>query len=143
MSHVLKFTVPREHLDRARQLPSIRPVVQHVDVNEEKSLVRIVSREPLTEEVVRRWIEHPNASHCLNLVIDGMHCQSCEVLIEREWKELPGVQNVSVSAKNGQAQVRYTDEAPSLDALDARIAAHGYRIRRADPPVHAPRPTVA
>src|SRR3990167_1259661 len=130
MSHVLKFTVPREHLDRARQLPSIRPVVQHVDVNEEKSLVRIVSREPLTEEVVRRCIEHPNASHCLNLVIDGMHCQSCEVLIEREWKELSGVQNVNVSSKDGRAEVRYSGEAPSLDALDARIKPHGYHIQR-------------
>lgn len=57
MSHVLKFSIRREYLERARSLPKIRPVVVRVDVNEEKLLVRIISSEQLSEEVVRCWIE--------------------------------------------------------------------------------------
>lgn len=57
MSHVLKFSVLREQIESARKLPSIRPVVLQVDVNEEKLLVRVTSQEPLTEDVVRRWLE--------------------------------------------------------------------------------------
>lgn len=58
MSYVLKFSIQREHLESARSLPKVRPVVVRVDVNEEKLLVRVISSEPLTEEVVRRWIEN-------------------------------------------------------------------------------------
>jgi len=142
MPHILKISVASEHIQRARNLPSVRPVVLQVDVNEEKHLARIVSAEPLTEEVVRRWIETPSAPKCLELTIDGMHCQSCEVLIEREWKAMPGIEGVTVSSKNGHAQIRYAGSEPDLSVLDASIRPHGYRIIRAkQAPRHEPHPT--
>lgn len=39
--------------------------------------------------------------------IKGMHCRSCELLIEGELCELPGVKKVEVSQKKGTAEVTY------------------------------------
>uniref|UniRef100_A0A8D2ATV5 Copper-transporting ATPase 2 n=1 Tax=Sciurus vulgaris TaxID=55149 RepID=A0A8D2ATV5_SCIVU len=51
---------------------------------------------------------HPG-SHVvtLQLGIDGMHCHSCVLNIEKNIRQLPGVQDIQVSLENKTAQVQY------------------------------------
>lgn len=61
------------------------------------------------------------------LDIKGMHCRSCEILIERELKEIPGVSNVYVSHRSGTAAVSCEGE---LDErlVQAALQKHGYSL---------------
>ena len=45
----------------------------------------------------------------LNLKVQGMTCSSCEVLIERKLKHLPGVEKVKVSRAKEEVQVECDD----------------------------------
>lgn len=64
----------------------------------------------------------------IKLKIDGMHCASCEVLIEQAWKVIPGVKSVDVNNTKGSA-VLEVNNAPSLEALNNAIKEHGYTAR--------------
>jgi uncharacterized protein len=59
-----------------------------------------------------------------------MRCASCEHLILRVLRELPGVEEAEVSLRKRRAGIRISDEAPppSVDALNRRLEAHGYRL---------------
>lgn len=57
--------------------------------------------------------------------IDGMHCGSCEVMIEQAWKKLPDVLSVSVNSANGYAEMEVNRQ-PTLDELNLPIKEHGY-----------------
>jgi copper chaperone CopZ len=41
--------------------------------------------------------------------LKGMHCRSCEILIEEELKKIKGVNEVSVSHTNGTADISFED----------------------------------
>lgn len=56
-----------------------------------------------------------------------MHCASCEVLIERQWKKLPGVNDVKVYHAKGYAEI-YCENL-NLKELDSAIQEHGYQIK--------------
>ncbi len=55
----------------------------------------------------------------LNLKVRGMTCSSCEVLIERKLKQVPGVHNVKVSRAKEQADVECSDTITLEDLQDA------------------------
>lgn len=57
-----------------------------------------------------------------------MHCHACEVLIERKWQALPGVQSVRVNRNRNRADIVTTDPV-SLDALQRVLADDGYTVR--------------
>ncbi|MBI4250286.1 sulfite exporter TauE/SafE family protein, partial [Candidatus Uhrbacteria bacterium] len=57
----------------------------------------------------------------------GMHCASCEVLIERKLKKVPGVEGVSAQYANGEAELLCTRE-PQLQELQQAIQKDGYTI---------------
>ncbi len=59
--------------------------------------------------------------------IDGMTCTSCEVLIERKLKEVPGIEKVKVSHSKGEAEIFYTKEPSAVDLQNA-ISGNGYSI---------------
>lgn len=61
------------------------------------------------------------------LKIHGMHCQSCEVLVERKFKAVAGVEGVRVNYSSGKA-VLYCSCEPNLTQLDAAIKPHGYSV---------------
>lgn len=63
----------------------------------------------------------------LEVRIEGMTCGSCEILIERKFKKIPGVKSVKVSQVQGKAVV-YCDQKPSVQELQHAIAADGYKI---------------
>ncbi len=61
--------------------------------------------------------------------IQGMHCRSCEMLIEDELKKVPGVKRVSVSHKTGIAVVD-CDCKLDAQAVTKAVESAGYGIGR-------------
>lgn len=66
--------------------------------------------------------------------VDGMHCHSCELSIERRLKKLPGVVGVDVNAAKGRARLKYEGDQPSISSIDAAVSEDGYRARALDAP---------
>ena len=56
----------------------------------------------------------------------GMHCASCEVLIEKKLLELQGIESVEASVKNGQVLIEYENEKPNKDKLNKLFQQEGY-----------------
>lgn len=69
----------------------------------------------------------PEKSKKVELTIRGMHCASCEVLVEQKLKEVSGVQRVDVNHRSGKAEVFYSEE-PSLSDLQNAIQSDGYSV---------------
>lgn len=65
--------------------------------------------------------------HKVRYTIHGMHCASCEVLIERSFKKVPGVERVSVNHANGKATV-VCSRVPSAQELQDAIKNKDYRV---------------
>ena len=55
----------------------------------------------------------------LNLKVQGMTCSSCEVLIERNLKKIPGVDKVTVSRAKEQAEVECSNDIQLEQLQDA------------------------
>ena len=62
------------------------------------------------------------------LPIKGMHCRSCELLVEENLKEIGGVSKVEVDHAKGQATVHYTGDEPSAKELAAAVKEAGYEV---------------
>ncbi len=60
--------------------------------------------------------------------IRGMHCRSCEILIEDNLKEVKGVKSVNVSYKDGKAKVHFEGPTPSKQSIRDAVQAAGYEI---------------
>ncbi|MEI6835922.1 MAG: sulfite exporter TauE/SafE family protein [Candidatus Falkowbacteria bacterium] len=65
---------------------------------------------------------------CITLPIKGMHCRSCELLIEENLREIPRVKNVDVSHKNNEAVIHYDGNSPDLNLLKKAVVDAGYEI---------------
>ncbi len=63
----------------------------------------------------------------VKLKIYGMHCASCEVLIERKFKKIAGVEKVNVDHTNGKAEIFCLREA-NLNELNNIVKEDGYRV---------------
>ncbi|MGH9856959.1 MAG: sulfite exporter TauE/SafE family protein, partial [Acidobacteriota bacterium] len=63
----------------------------------------------------------------LKFQIHGMHCASCEVLIERQFKKVKGVEQVKVNHATGKAEVQYS-KTPDLQTLQDMVKEHGYTV---------------
>lgn len=64
--------------------------------------------------------------------IKGMHCRSCELLIENNLKKVCGVSKVEVSHKTGLADIYFDNRAPQGDSIRGAIKDAGYDIGRKD-----------
>ncbi len=64
----------------------------------------------------------------LKLRVNGMHCASCEVLIERKFSNIEGVKKARVSHASGRAIVYYKAREPSINELNESIHGHGYTV---------------
>ncbi len=64
----------------------------------------------------------------LVIPIKGMHCHSCELLLEERIKQVQGVRSVTVSYRDGQAVVRHGPDIPSQDELRTAVRGAGYDI---------------
>jgi len=64
----------------------------------------------------------------LTVPIKGMHCRSCEILIEDKLRELDRIKSVDISYKTGEAIIRYEGEAPTQSLINKVVAEAGYSI---------------
>lgn len=63
--------------------------------------------------------------------VDGMTCGSCAARVEAALRTAPGVHHVEVDRGRGRATVRRDPAVGTLAALQAAVAAAGYRLRAA------------
>jgi sulfite exporter TauE/SafE/copper chaperone CopZ len=61
--------------------------------------------------------------------VSGTHCHACEVLIEKEIKNLPGVKSVEVSVPGERVKIVHTSgHLPTLEKLNQIFKESGYRF---------------
>lgn len=70
---------------------------------------------------------HDKHDKKIELSIQGMHCASCELTIERKFREIPGVKHAKVSQTNGKATV-YWEREPKIEEFQDSIAEDGYHV---------------
>lgn len=63
----------------------------------------------------------------VDLKIQGMHCASCEVMIERKFKQIPGIEKVNVNNATGKATI-YFSKTPQLRELQEVVKENGYSV---------------
>ena len=68
----------------------------------------------------------------LKVPIKGMHCRSCELLIEESLKEIPHVKSVEVDYKEGEALVYHDGQIPNQNILNKAVTDAGYEIGRSE-----------
>ena len=75
----------------------------------------------------------------VSLRVDGMTCQSCEMLVERSWKNLPGVVSVKADAGRKTVEMKCTCEV-DVDKLQSSLLDQKYRVSKNDgsAATHAP-----
>lgn len=64
----------------------------------------------------------------LHLKIHGMHCASCEVLIERTLKDIPGVEQVNVRFATGETEIAVSDENITIGRIEDAVRSDGYSV---------------
>lgn len=62
------------------------------------------------------------------IFIEGMHCRSCELLLEGDFGQLPGVNRVTANFRKGQAVLTYDGHVPSDTVISAILEKAGYRL---------------
>src|SRR3989344_9176672 len=63
----------------------------------------------------------------ITIPIRGMHCKSCEILIEGNLKKISGVHNVDANYKTGKADIFY-NSLPPKESVQEAIKNAGYDI---------------
>jgi len=63
--------------------------------------------------------------------IKGMHCRSCEILLEKNISRIEGVKKVEVSYKKGIAEVEFVHDAPNDAAIARVVNEAGYSLGQA------------
>ena len=82
---------------------------------------------PHHQTLLARTVSLAQPEHTATFVVQGMHCASCALIIERQLQRLPGVQEVRVHARTGKVDVRCT-HVPPLHDLQQALEANGYCI---------------
>jgi len=62
----------------------------------------------------------------VTLALGGLHCPSCLLAIERNWKRTPGVLDVNANFDTARAVVAYDPNATSVDTLVKQVEKLGY-----------------
>lgn len=60
--------------------------------------------------------------------IAGMHCRSCELLIEKELMKINGISKVRVDHRTGRAEINYEGSEPATEAISEAVETSGYRL---------------
>ena len=77
---------------------------------------------------------------CAELQIAGMTCQSCEILLERKLRKIPGVLEVAINHRTGTARITANAASiPDADRIEKIITDSGYQLgtdHRSSEPSH-------
>lgn len=65
----------------------------------------------------------------VDIPTEGMHCRSCETLIELTVGEMVGVRSVAARAAQGVTHVAFDPEAVSIDEIVGAIRRIGYAAK--------------
>ncbi|HBU07288.1 MAG TPA: hypothetical protein DEB09_04360 [Candidatus Magasanikbacteria bacterium] len=68
----------------------------------------------------------------INIPIQGMHCKSCEILVEGELKKIANIKKVEVNHKTGMAEINYEGNKPEADLISQAVENAGYKIGQSD-----------
>jgi len=68
----------------------------------------------------------------LKLFIKGMHCRSCELLVEEELKEIPQAKSAELNYRTGEVIVYYDNQAPAMSQINKAIVQAGYELGQPD-----------
>jgi copper chaperone CopZ len=68
----------------------------------------------------------------LIIPIKGMHCKSCELLIEENLKQVTGVEKVESSHVSGRAKIWYENTKPSFSGISKAVENAGYTVQQED-----------
>jgi len=60
--------------------------------------------------------------------VKGMHCQSCEILVTDELKEIKGIKDAIASHKKGTITVTLNPDLVSNDQIKKIIKKQGYEV---------------
>jgi Cu2+-exporting ATPase/Cu+-exporting ATPase len=60
--------------------------------------------------------------------VKGMHCASCEILIEKKLLEIQNVKSVDASTSDGKVVVEYEGEKPSNHKLNEMFKQENYKF---------------
>jgi uncharacterized protein len=66
------------------------------------------------------------------LDIKGMHCRSCEIILEKNISKIEGVKRVKTNSKKGIAEIEYTDGHCDLQSIEKAVSASGYSLGKGD-----------
>lgn len=84
--------------------------------------------------------EKENLGSC-TLYVEGMHCASCEVLIEKKLLKSKEIESVDASLKNNKVEIRYAEgKKPKIKELNQQFSDMGYtfsakKIERSEQPL--------
>jgi len=69
-----------------------------------------------------------NHAKKITIPISGMHCRSCEMMIEGKLSEIPEVKRSVVNYKKGRAEIHYSAQKPNTREIEEAIREAGYSI---------------
>lgn len=64
----------------------------------------------------------------IKVPIKGMHCRSCEIIIEKNLSEIPEVRRSEVNYKKGVAEIYFSSEKLGMEKIEKAIRGAGYEI---------------
>jgi sulfite exporter TauE/SafE/plastocyanin domain-containing protein/copper chaperone CopZ len=69
---------------------------------------------------------------CFEVLVNGMTCSSCEILLERKLKKIKGVSKVDVDYSRGSAIINYSNNKPQISQIKTIIEDTGYEVTSKD-----------
>lgn len=69
-----------------------------------------------------------NIKNKMIVKIAGMHCRSCEILIEDKLSEIPEIERTVINYKKGTAEIHYGSRKPGMHVIENAIREAGYSI---------------
>lgn len=64
----------------------------------------------------------------IKVPIKGMHCRSCEIIVEKKLSEMPEIRRSEVNYKKGIAEVYFSSEKLNMEKVEKAIRESGYEI---------------
>ncbi|QQS20470.1 MAG: sulfite exporter TauE/SafE family protein [Candidatus Moraniibacteriota bacterium] len=66
--------------------------------------------------------------------IEGMHCRSCEIVLDEALRGVPGVSKTHISSRKGEARIFFGDREPDDSQIQEAIESSGYGVGHSSRP---------
>lgn len=71
-----------------------------------------------------------NTLESCTLYVDGMHCPSCEILIEKKLLKQKNIESVNATLKDSKVTIVFKGERPKVQELNTQFAKLGYKFQK-------------